>query len=1361
MMDSGEKQSKGSVVFSQSVGPLPRPSEKQNSRLGTHWRDEEFRDWPPLEWPAEPIRPQAPTRKAVWQIRALVGIAAVALVIFFLWLLDVEKRGDSWLFWPLVATIAYRALWWIVEWINYARPKVEPFAAPERKWTVDVFTTACPGEPRGMILRTLLAMKAIRYPHTDYLCDEGNDSVLREACEALGIRHVTRVEKTHAKAGNINNALAQATGEIAVVLDPDHEPAPFLIDRVLGYFEDPTVGFVQSVQAYRNQRDSLVADGAAKQTYLFYGPVMIGMNAYGTTQAIGANCVFRRSALDSIGGHAAGLSEDMHTTMRLYSRGWRSVYVPEILTRGLVPSTLSAYCKQQVKWACGSIELLLQEYPKLFSGMTAWQQMHYLVAPLYFLRGLFGAISILVPIVCLLLGGIALRINLIEYLAAYLPVVVLAGVIRQRTQHWTIEKSDRGAHLMGGILGTGCWWVFLRGALCAVCRIRLPYIPTPKDNDAHDSWALAAPNLIAAAVSVGAAIYGLHRDWTPFSWMMAAFALCNAVQLAFVAALGQQRTLQRVAYFFSRRDWIGRLFSPLEKLRFRLHTGVLALMREHPAVVAIMVIVAAIAICLRPHDFVPADAHATRFKDTGGFYVGARFQAGSQGGFPATFEARARELGANFRLFPFTQQWGTDEEVPFPRDLMRDARLHGAVPLLTWEPTMAKFAKLNGKLGAGDDRHIFAAVLDGVFDEYLVGFAEKIRDFGEPVLIRFAPEPDNPARPWSRSGMKAGEEYSKAWDYIVAIFNNSGASNVGWVWQPASPDAFRTHFPNAASVDWIGLGMANHGTMDGGAWREFADLYRPFREKLEPLRLPVLLTEFGSTASGGDRQRWLRRAFSGIASDYPEIRGVILPAETGWLSDMAPDTIRTLADGLAHPALRAVPPPPVIAAPPSLWAEQERPAVRSPAIRGSSGRYEFVVNGEPFYIRGVAYNPGHDWRDGFVPLTRRELEGDFDRVRATGANTIRRYGSNWYDRNILSVAAEKDLKVLFGFWFEHHVDYRSDAAKLSAYAEQVERTVIARRDEPAVIAWSLGNEVWGLLKHHYAQPYLTEVRHAHVDFVERLARRVHELDPTRPVFVANEHSPHLAGSIRDFARGAPSLDFTAVNSYYEARISQLADVVPRMDSTRPYLISEFGPDGYWETRPAQRTANGALIEPNSGEKAQSYASAWSVHTEAHRGANIGGVAYCWRDRYEATATWFGLTDSDGRLKPAGLALQQLWTGRPVSGPRVLGLQGPDSPVTANSTITVHARVQSKPGQRLTYKWRLASEDFDFTVGKVDGARITVPRQPGKYRVYFSASDGVSTDDASFPIDVISDASTGAQVPAKLTSTSYRRWIVGP
>ena len=1233
--------------------------------------------------------------------------------------------------------MAYKALWWLVEWANYTRPKFEEPRETRKKWTVDVLTTACPGEPRGMILRTLLAMKAIRYPHTDYLCDEGNDPALRKACELLGVRHITRSVKKDAKAGNINNALEQATGDIAVVLDPDHEPAPYMLDRVLGYFDDPSVGFVQSVQAYRNQKDSLVADGAAKQTYLFYGPVMIGMNAYGTTQAIGANCVFRRSALDSIDGHSAGLAEDMHTTLRLYSRGWRSVYIPEVLTRGLVPSTLSAYCKQQLKWACGSLELLLSVYPKLFRQLTGWQRLHYLVAPLYFLRGLFGAVNILVPIVCLTLGGIALRINLLDYLAAYVPVVMLAAIIRQQTQRWTIESSERGAHLMGGILGTGCWDAFLRGSLCAIFRIKLPYIPTPKDNEAHDSWGLAMPNLIAAGLSVAAVIYGLNRDWTPYSLMMAAFALWNAAQLAFVAALGQQRTLQRIAYFFARRDWVSWLISPLERMRFRLHTGTLALMREHPAILSLLVMIAAVLIGFRPPGKVSSLTKGPDFKDTGGFYFGAE-------------TGTAQALGIAPRLSPLDLPWGPEETHPLPLNTLAQARRNGAVPLLTWKPTFSTFRSDPGIKSTDDERRVFSAISEGTFDKYLISSATQFREFGEPVLIRFAPHADNPNEPWGAAGAGPGSEFRGAWSHVAGIFSSVGASNVGWVWEPSTPDAFRTHLPDKNQTDWIAIHTSDTA-------RSFEDNYAPFRAKLRELRLPVMITALGSPEPSKTPVTWISAAVKSIAETNPEIRGALMPE----MLRVADGTAAALVANLKHPAFRGAPEPSVQTDPSQLWSERPRDRDRSPAIQGAPGQFELRVNGEPFYIRGMAYNPGHDWRDGFVPLTRRELEEDFERVRATGANTIRRYGSSWYDRNVLKVAAEKDLKVLFGFWFEHHVDYRADTQKLKAYAEQVESTEKARRDEPAVLAWSLGNEVWGLLKHHYAQPYLTEVRHAHIDFVEQLARRVHQLDPERPVFVAHEHSPHLAGTLSDFGRGAPSVDFTAVNSYYEQRISKLSHLAAVMDPSRPYLVAEFGPDGYWESQPGQRSSLGALLEPDSEEKVRSYQRGWAVHTEPHRGSNIGGVAYCWRDRYEATATWFGLTDDKGRLKPAGLALQKLWTGKQTAGPRVIALEGPAGPVLPGSQVTLNAKVQSVPNEKKSYKWRLASEDFNFKVGKIEAGRFIAPKKPGTYRVYFSIANGNTVDEANIPIVVVNEPGAGTNLPLDDEAIFSRRQLVGP
>jgi cellulose synthase (UDP-forming) len=323
--------------------------------------------------------PPTKTEKRTMRILILLGVASV--INFLWWFLDRQHVGNKTLYVLLTFALFYKLLRILHEWYHYWDISVPRRPVAKRTYTVDMLTTACPGEPYEMFRRTLTAMQAVRYPHTSYLCDEGNDPALKALCEELGVIHVTRRVKKDAKAGNINNALRQATGELCVVMDPDHEPVPEFLDRVIPYFENPEIGFVQTVQAYYNTPESLVAKGAAQQTYSFYGPMMMGMNSYGTVQAIGANCAFRREALDSIGGHAAGLSEDMHTAMQLHAKGWKSVYVPEILTRGLVPSSLGAYYKQQLKWSRGTFELLFVTFPRLFRKFTWRQKLHYFWCP--------------------------------------------------------------------------------------------------------------------------------------------------------------------------------------------------------------------------------------------------------------------------------------------------------------------------------------------------------------------------------------------------------------------------------------------------------------------------------------------------------------------------------------------------------------------------------------------------------------------------------------------------------------------------------------------------------------------------------------------------------------------------------------------------------------------------------------------------------------------------------------------------------------------------------------------------------------------------------------------------------------------
>ncbi|PIQ20597.1 MAG: cellulose synthase, partial [Cytophagales bacterium CG18_big_fil_WC_8_21_14_2_50_42_9] len=228
---------------------------------------------------SEIIVAHKPTRREFFVIRFLIVLGLLALIQFLWWFFKPGHIGYPPLYWLLTFSLIFKILRMLHEWYHYFSIHVPKRPTTDYNYTVDILTTACPGEPQQMIIDTLEAIQAITYPHTAYLCDEGDDPVLKEACRRLGVVHVTRTEKVNAKAGNINNALRQATGEICVILDPDHIPVPQFLDRVLPYFEDEKIGYVQVVQAYYNKHESIVAYGAAEQTYHFYGPMMMSMDS--------------------------------------------------------------------------------------------------------------------------------------------------------------------------------------------------------------------------------------------------------------------------------------------------------------------------------------------------------------------------------------------------------------------------------------------------------------------------------------------------------------------------------------------------------------------------------------------------------------------------------------------------------------------------------------------------------------------------------------------------------------------------------------------------------------------------------------------------------------------------------------------------------------------------------------------------------------------------------------------------------------------------------------------------------------------------------------------------------------------------
>ncbi|HET7712667.1 MAG TPA: glycosyltransferase family 2 protein [Thermoanaerobaculia bacterium] len=447
-----------------------------------------------------------------WTLGVLLFLGLWSVVRFAFWWFRAEHVGNAILFALLSFATWYGVTRIVIGWYNVFHVHQPDFVPATEGRSVAVFITSSPGEPYEMFVRTLTAARAIRYPHRTYLLDDTRDPRFAELAAQMDAVHLELIGIPGAKAGKINAALERTGEEFILVLDPDHVPFPEFLDRVLGQFENEAVGFVQVAQTYYNPPHSFVARAAAEQTFAFYGPIMQGMHGTGTAVAIGANCTFRRSALLSIGGHGVGLAEDLVTSIRLHAMGWQSVYIPEVVARGLVPEDLDSFLKQQLKWARGVYEVLFREYPRLFSRLTAHQKIAYAMIGTYYLVGATTPIYLLIPLLYLLTGLQPAAVFLSEYIAHAFPVGLFGVVVYRFMQRWLCDPvRERGWHWRGMLLKVGCWSVYLKGLLLAVANVAVPYIPTAKERRKGNFWRLAAVPIVVLAASFLAILAAVYQ----------------------------------------------------------------------------------------------------------------------------------------------------------------------------------------------------------------------------------------------------------------------------------------------------------------------------------------------------------------------------------------------------------------------------------------------------------------------------------------------------------------------------------------------------------------------------------------------------------------------------------------------------------------------------------------------------------------------------------------------------------------------------------------------------------------------------------------------------------------------------------
>jgi len=422
-----------------------------------------------------------PTRVERFILLILVITGIISILRFADWWFRKDHIGNA-LLYILLSLAFWYSIWrLILYWINYLGIKKPERRLPPPGMSVAIFTTSSPGEPLSMFEKTLEACAGITYPHTTYLLDDTQDPAFKEVAERYGAVWLELVGLPGAKAGKINRALELTDEDFILVLDPDHVPFPEFLDHTLGYFTDEKIGFVQVSQAYYNQYRSFTARGAAEQTYNFYGPTQMSLYGYGCSVAIGANCTFRKKALQSIGGHGIGLAEDLITAIRLHAAGWKSVYNPVIISRGLVPEDFGSFCKQQLKWARGVFEVAFMELPKLFRKLTVWQNLSYFTIGTYYLTGVTQFIFTIIPFLFFFTGVLPARMEFADFVIYGAPVMLCAIAIYLYVQRWLCDRNtEPGLHWRGMILKFACWPVFLTGFLLAIVNAELPYIPTAK-----------------------------------------------------------------------------------------------------------------------------------------------------------------------------------------------------------------------------------------------------------------------------------------------------------------------------------------------------------------------------------------------------------------------------------------------------------------------------------------------------------------------------------------------------------------------------------------------------------------------------------------------------------------------------------------------------------------------------------------------------------------------------------------------------------------------------------------------------------------------------------------------------------------
>jgi cellulose synthase (UDP-forming) len=363
---------------------------------------------------------ESPRRVAVVRLVAVAALAVTAAYLTWRVAAGTVNLAAWWIAVPLLVVEIHNAfgllLFTVALWEvdgGPTPPRAGPIGRPDLRIAVLIPTY---NEPVEVLLPTVAASVALRPAHETWVLDDGRRDEIRRMAERLGARYLTRPDNAHAKAGNLNHALTVVDADVVAVLDADHVPTADFLLATLPYFDDPAIAFVQTPQDFYNL-DSFEhqrgGDGRVfNEEAVFYRVIAPAKNRWQAPFWCGTCALVRTAALRSVGGVATeSVTEDIHTTIRMFRAGWKGAYHNEVLARGLAPDDAGSYLLQRNRWAIGAMQVLRVENPlfgpglapaqriafmtTLFGWFDAWRTLAYMVIPLAVVAT--GAVPILAP----------------------------------------------------------------------------------------------------------------------------------------------------------------------------------------------------------------------------------------------------------------------------------------------------------------------------------------------------------------------------------------------------------------------------------------------------------------------------------------------------------------------------------------------------------------------------------------------------------------------------------------------------------------------------------------------------------------------------------------------------------------------------------------------------------------------------------------------------------------------------------------------------------------------------------------------------------------------------------------------------